>query len=54
VLDEPARERLVSNIGGHLAAGVTEEVLRRVIGYWHNVDADLGGRVANAASRNIL
>jgi catalase len=45
VLDDAARERLVSNIVGHLLNGVTEPVLERAFGYWHNVDTDLGDRV---------
>ena len=45
VLDDAARERLVSNIVGHALAGVSEEVLLRVFEYWKNVDADLGKRV---------
>ncbi|MCW2567600.1 MAG: catalase, partial [Mycobacterium sp.] len=45
VLDDAARERLVSNIVGHLLDGVTEPVLERAFQYWHNVDTDLGDRV---------
>lgn len=45
VLDDAARERLVSNIVGHLLEGVTEPVLQRAFEYWHNVDKDLGDRV---------
>ncbi|MGH3345039.1 MAG: catalase [Carbonactinosporaceae bacterium] len=46
VLDEPARERLASNIVGHASNTVTADVQRRVVEYWRNVDADLGARVA--------
>ncbi|MEV6898518.1 catalase [Amycolatopsis sp. NPDC051372] len=45
VLDDAARERLVSNIVGHLLNGVSEPVLQRAFEYWHNVDKDLGDRI---------
>src|SRR6266568_2781580 len=45
VLDDAARERLVSNIVGHLLNGVSEPVLQRAFEYWSNVDTDLGQRV---------
>jgi catalase len=45
VLDDAQRERLVSNIVGHVLNGVTEPVLVRVFEYWRNVDKDLGDRV---------
>jgi catalase len=45
VLDDAARDRLVSNIVGHLLAGVTESVLQRAFGYWRNVDKNLGDRI---------
>lgn len=48
VMDAAARDRLVNNIAGHLKAGVTEPVLKRALEYWHNVDAELGDRVAKA------
>ncbi len=46
VLDEPARERLVSNIVGHASGGVEPDVQKRVVEYWRNVDSDLGARVS--------
>ncbi|HUZ19438.1 MAG TPA: catalase [Acidimicrobiales bacterium] len=46
VLDEGAKQRLASNISGHLGNGVTGDVLARALDYWHKVDADLGARVA--------
>ena len=46
VLDDAARDRLVSNIVGHLQQGVSEPVLARAIEYWRNVDKNLGDRVA--------
>jgi catalase len=48
VLDDAERERLVGNIVGHLLNGVTEPVLQRAFGYWHNVDRDLGDRIEKA------
>src|SRR5580698_2195314 len=45
VLDDAARERLVSNVVGHLLDGVTEPVLQRAFEYWHNVDKDLGDKI---------
>lgn len=48
VMDDAARERLVNNIAGHLKDGVTDLVLKRALEYWHNVDAELGDRVAKA------
>ena len=48
VLDDAARDRLVSNIAGHLLDGVTEPVLVRAFEYWRNVDKHLGDRVEHA------
>jgi catalase len=45
VLDDAARERLVSNIAGHLLNGVSEPVLLRAFEYWRNVDKQLGDRI---------
>jgi catalase len=45
VLDDAARERLVTNIVGHLLDGVTEPVLQRAFEYWSSVDKDLGSRI---------
>jgi catalase len=45
VMDDAARERLVSNIVGALLAGVTEPVLQRAFGYLRNVDKNLGDKV---------
>ncbi|HXA29954.1 MAG TPA: catalase [Candidatus Angelobacter sp.] len=48
VLDDAARDRLVSNIAGHARKGVAEATLARVFQYWRNVDATLGERVERA------
>jgi catalase len=45
VLDDAARERLVSNIVGHLLNAVSEPVLRRAFEYWRNVDKGLGDKI---------
>lgn len=45
VLDDAARDRLVSNVVGHLLKGVSEPVLARAFDYWRNVDKDLGDRI---------
>jgi catalase len=45
VMDDVARDRLVSNIVGHLLQGVTESVLDRAFEYWRNVDEEVGARV---------
>ncbi len=45
VLDDAARERLVSNIVGHLLNGVTEPVLQRAFEYWRNIDKNIGDRI---------
>ena len=48
VLDDAARDRLVSNITGHLLNGVTEPVLERAFQYWKNVDQALGEQIEKA------
>jgi catalase len=45
VLDDAARDRLVSNIVGHATNAVSAEVQRRVVDYWARVDTGLGSRV---------
>ncbi|MCA8868309.1 MAG: catalase [Rhodobacteraceae bacterium] len=45
VMDNAARDRLVSNIVGHLKGGVSEPILKRAFEYWHNVDKSLGERI---------
>jgi catalase len=48
VLDDAARARLVSNVAGHLKAGVTEPVLLRAFEYWKNIDKEIGDRIEQA------
>jgi catalase len=45
VMDDQARDRLVSNVVGHLKNGVTEPVLKRAFEYWHNIDKNIGDRI---------
>jgi len=46
VMDDAQRDRLVSNVVGHLSEGVSEPVLERAIEYWHNIDQETGERIA--------
>jgi catalase len=46
VMNDTDREHLVTNIVAHASAGVTPPIAERVVGYWTNVDPDLGTRVA--------
>jgi catalase len=50
VLTELDRENLVTNIVNHVRAGVSQEVLPRVVEYWRSVHADLGARVAKGVN----
>ncbi|HVA87690.1 MAG TPA: catalase [Candidatus Saccharimonadales bacterium] len=54
VMDDAARERLVTNIANHLRGGVHGEVLQRALGYWRNVDEGLGNRVAQAVGELVV
>lgn len=46
VMDDNQRDRLVSNVVGHLKNGVSEPVLERAFEYWRNVDKEIGDRIA--------
>ncbi len=46
VMDDAQRERLVSNISGHLG-GVSVPVRARAVDYWRNVDKRVGDAVAS-------
>lgn len=46
VMDDAQRDRLVSNVIGHLSDGVTEPVLQRAFEYWRNIDQEVGDRIA--------
>ena len=45
-MDNAQRDRLISNVVGHLKDGVTEPVLTRAIEYWRKVDQAIGDRIA--------
>jgi ABC-type Mn2+/Zn2+ transport system ATPase subunit len=42
VMDDAQRDRLVSNVVGHLKNGVSEPVLKRAFEYWRNIDKEIG------------
>jgi catalase len=46
VMDDAQRDRLVSNVVGHLKGGVSEPVLERAFEYWRNIDKEIGDRIA--------
>lgn len=50
VMDDAARDRLVSNVVGHLKQDVTEPVLKRAFEYWRNIDQTAGDRIAKGVS----
>ncbi|NLV80785.1 MAG: catalase [Rhodococcus sp.] len=45
VMDDAQRERLASNVVGHILGGTDEELYDRIFEYWRNVDADLGKKI---------
>lgn len=47
VMDDAQRDRLVSNVVGHLSQGVTLPVLDRALEYWRNIDKVIGDRIAD-------
>lgn len=49
VMDDAQRDRLVSNVAGHIKQGVSEPVLQRVFEYWCNIDKGIGERIKKAA-----
>jgi catalase len=51
VMDDADREQLADNIIGHLSNGVSDDVQRRAISYWTNVDPGVGARVAAGIAR---
>jgi catalase len=46
VMDDAQRDRLVSNVVGHLKNSVSEPVLQRAFEYWRNIDKEIGDRIA--------
>ncbi|GAB2813266.1 catalase [Actinocorallia aurea] len=51
VMDDAARERLVSNVVGHLKNGVSDPVLERAVQYWRNIDKPVGDRIASGVGK---
>jgi catalase len=45
-MNDAERDRLVSNVVGHLKKGVTDPVLARTFEYWRNIDKGVGDRIA--------
>ncbi len=52
VMDDAARDRLVSNVAGHLLDGVSEKVLERAFDYWRKIDKDVGDRIADSVTNS--
>jgi len=52
VMDDAQRDRLVSNVVGHLSEGVTEPVLERAFEYWRQIDETVGNRIADGVTEN--
>ena len=50
VMDDAERDRLVSNVVGHLKDGVSESVLERAFEYWRNIDQETGDRIAKGVN----
>lgn len=48
VMSDAERDRLVSNVVGHLSNGVSKPVLTRALQYWRNIDKEVGDRIASA------
>ena len=48
VLDAAARDRLVTNVAGHLLNGVTQPVLKRAFQYWRSIDKNTGDKIEAA------
>jgi catalase len=49
-LDDAARDRLLSNVTGHLLGGVAEPVLERAFRYWRNVGKNLGDKIEQGSA----
>ena len=53
VLDDDARDRLVSNVAGHLSDGVSDKVLARAFEYWKNIDKEIGEKIEQAVGATV-
>ena len=45
MMDDAVRDRLVSNVSGHLLDGVAEPILQRVFQCWRTIIEDIGKRI---------
>jgi catalase len=54
VMGDAERERLVSNVAGHLRNGVSEKVLERAFEYWKNIDKQTGDNIEAAVRDGSL
>ncbi|PSJ17479.1 catalase [Nitrosomonas supralitoralis] len=45
VMNDEQRQRLVSNVVGHLKDGVSAPVLQRAFEYWRNIDREIGDQI---------
>jgi catalase len=50
VMDDEQRDRLVSNVVGHLSDGVSAPVLERAFEYWRNIDKETGDLIAKGVN----
>jgi catalase len=50
VMNDAQRDRLVSNVVGHLKNGVSEPVLQRAFEYWRNIDKEIGDRIVKGVT----
>jgi catalase len=48
-MDDGQRDRLVSNVVGHLRKEVSEPVPERAFEYWRKIDRETGDRIAKGA-----
>jgi catalase len=53
VLSPTDREHLVSNLVGHIKAGVTPEMVKRVLEYWRNVHPDIADGIARGLGQKV-
>jgi catalase len=52
-MDNAQRDRLVSNVVGHLKKGVSEPVLARAFEYWRNIDQAVGDCIAEGIGQRM-
>ena len=53
VLSPTDRDHLVSNVVGHMSAGVERFILERALKLWYQVDSDLGARIAKGLGLEV-